>query len=65
VVLVTNAGLGLFDPQRNAIAIQWNSMGLAIANAAKHKLLGQLSVGLASPAVIEPRVLIFAWPSHS
>lgn len=42
-VLVTNGGLGLFDPQIDAMAIQWNSMGLAIANAAKHKLVGLLT----------------------
>ena len=42
-ILVTNGGLGLFDPQIDAMAVQWNSMGLAIANAAKHKLVGLLS----------------------
>ena len=42
-ILVTNGGLGLFDPKIDAMAVQWNSMGLAIANAAKHKLIGLLS----------------------
>jgi NAD(P)-dependent dehydrogenase (short-subunit alcohol dehydrogenase family) len=42
-MLVTNGGLGLFDPQIDAMAVQWNSMGLAIANSAKHKLAGLLS----------------------
>ena len=42
-VLVTNGGLGLFDPKIDAMAVQLNWMGLAIANAAKHKLVGLLS----------------------
>ncbi len=41
-VLVTNGGLGLFDPKVDALAVQSNAMGLAIANAAKHKLIGLL-----------------------
>jgi short-subunit dehydrogenase len=31
-LLVTNGGLGLFDPKIDAMAVQGNSMGLAIAN---------------------------------
>jgi hypothetical protein len=42
-VLVTNGGLGFFDPKIDVMTVQWGSMGLAIANAAKHKLLGLLS----------------------
>jgi short-subunit dehydrogenase len=42
-ILVTNGGFGLFDPAMDAMAVQWNSMGVAIANAAKHKLVGLLS----------------------
>ena len=42
-LLVTNGGLGFFDPQVDAMAVQWSSMGLAIANAAKHKLIGLLT----------------------
>ena len=34
-LLVTNGGLGFFDPQVDAMAVQWNAMGLAVANAAK------------------------------
>jgi len=50
-VLVTNGGLGLFDPQIDAMAIQWNSMGLAIANAAKHKLVGLLTKKLQTDGI--------------
>ncbi|HET6149301.1 MAG TPA: SDR family NAD(P)-dependent oxidoreductase [Polyangia bacterium] len=46
-VLVTNGGLGYFDPQVDAAAVAWNAMGLAVANSAKHKLVGLLSKKLA------------------
>jgi hypothetical protein len=46
-ILVTNGGLGYFDPKLDAGAVQWNAMGLAVANAAKHKLCGLLSAKLA------------------
>jgi NADP-dependent 3-hydroxy acid dehydrogenase YdfG len=42
-VLVINGGLGYFDANVDAVAVQWNAMGLAVANAAKHKLVGLLS----------------------
>ncbi|HTV25504.1 MAG TPA: hypothetical protein VMG12_42705 [Polyangiaceae bacterium] len=42
-LLVTNGGLGLYDPQVDAMAVQWGAQGLAVANAAKHKLVGLLS----------------------
>ena len=42
-VLVTNGGLGYFDAKIDAMAAQWGSMGLALANAAKHKLVGLLA----------------------
>ena len=46
-VLVANGGLGYFDPKADAGAVAWNAMGLAVANAAKHKLCGLLSAKLA------------------
>jgi NADP-dependent 3-hydroxy acid dehydrogenase YdfG len=42
-VLVTNGGLGFFDQKADAMAVQWNAMGLALANSAKHKLVRLLS----------------------
>lgn len=42
-VLVTNGGLGFYDPKVDAMGVQWNAMGLSIANAAKHKLVGLLA----------------------
>jgi hypothetical protein len=57
-VLVTNGGLGLFDPQMDSLAVQWNSMGLAIANAAKHKLVGLLSEKLRADDIIVGEVVV-------
>jgi NAD(P)-dependent dehydrogenase (short-subunit alcohol dehydrogenase family) len=42
-VLVTNGGLAFADPKIDAMAVQWGSMGLAMVNAAKHKLVGLLA----------------------
>lgn len=57
-VLVTNGGLGLFDPQADAMAVQWNSMGLAIANAAKHKLIGLLTQKLRADEITVGEVIV-------
>ena len=57
-VLVTNGGLGLFDPQADAMAVQWNSMGLAIANSAKHKLVGLLMKKLAADSITVGEVVV-------
>lgn len=42
-ILVINGGLGYFDAKADAAAVQWNTMGLSVANAAKHKLVGVLA----------------------
>lgn len=57
-VLVTNGGLGLFDRQADAMAVQWGSMGLAIANAAKHKLVGLLMQKLPAEGVTVGEVVV-------
>jgi hypothetical protein len=57
-VLVTNGGLGLFDPKIDAMAVQWNSMGLAIANAAKYKLIGVLSEKLRADEITVGQVVV-------
>jgi NADP-dependent 3-hydroxy acid dehydrogenase YdfG len=38
-LLVTNGGLGFFDPQFDAIGVKWNAMGVSVANSAKHKVV--------------------------
>jgi len=50
-VLVVNGGLGYFDPAVDEMAVNWGSMGLAVANSAKHKLVGLLSKKLKSDGV--------------
>jgi short-subunit dehydrogenase len=57
-LLVTNGGLGLFDPEIDAMAVQGNSMGLAIANAAKHKLIGLLSERLRADEITVGEVVV-------
>lgn len=57
-VLITNGGLGFFDPKVDAMAVQWNSMGLAIANAAKHKLVGLLSEKLRAEEITVGEVVV-------
>ena len=57
-ILVTNGGLGLFDPKVDAAAVQWNSMGLAIANSAKHKLIGLLTEKLRADGIVVGEVLV-------
>ena len=41
-VLITNGGFGYNDPAIDTAAVKFQSMGLALANAAKHKLAGML-----------------------
>jgi len=57
-VLVTNGGLGLVDPKVDAMAVQWGTMGLAIANAAKHKLVGVLAEKLRGDGVYVGQVVV-------
>ena len=59
-VLVANGGLGYFDPKVDAGAVAWNAMGLAVANAAKHKLVGLLSQKLAAEHVYVGEVMVLA-----
>jgi hypothetical protein len=57
-VLVTNGLLALFDPKVDEMAIQWGSMGLAIANAAKHKLIGLLTGKLRADGITVGEVIV-------
>jgi len=68
-VLVTNGGFGLVDPQIDAIAVQTNAMGLALGNAAKHKLVGLLAAKLKPEGIYVGEVMVLgtvkgtAWDS--
>ncbi len=57
-VLVTNGGLGYFDPKVDAVGVQWNTMGLSVANAAKHKLVGLLSAKLKPENIYVGEVMV-------
>jgi NADP-dependent 3-hydroxy acid dehydrogenase YdfG len=57
-VLVTNGGLGFLDPQIDTMAVQWKASGLAIANAAKHKLVRLLAKQLEPDGVYVGEVTV-------
>jgi len=57
-VLVTNGGLGMLDPKVDAMAVQWNAMGLGVANAAKLKLVGLLAEKLRGDGIYVGQVMV-------
>lgn len=57
-VLVINGGLGHVDPKADAIGVQRNAMGLSLANAAKHKLVGLLAIKLKPEGVYVGEVMV-------
>ena len=57
-VLVTNGAFGELNPQIDALAVNLKSMGLAMANAAKHKLVGMLAAQLKDQGVYVGEVMI-------
>jgi len=57
-VLVTNGGFGLSDPKVDARAVAFSAMGLALGNAAKHKLVGLLAQQLKSLHVYVGEVMV-------
>jgi NAD(P)-dependent dehydrogenase (short-subunit alcohol dehydrogenase family) len=59
-VLVTNGGYGLFVDPVDAMAVQSRSMGLAVANAAKHKVARLLARRLEPEGVFLGEVMVMA-----
>jgi NAD(P)-dependent dehydrogenase (short-subunit alcohol dehydrogenase family) len=57
-LLVTNGGLGLFDAKVDAQAVQWGAMGLAVANSAKHKIVGLLAEKLKPDGIYVGEVMV-------
>jgi NADP-dependent 3-hydroxy acid dehydrogenase YdfG len=57
-VLVTGGGLAFYDPSVDTMATQWNAMGLAIAKAAQHKLVGLLHQKLKGDGVYVGEVVV-------
>jgi NAD(P)-dependent dehydrogenase (short-subunit alcohol dehydrogenase family) len=68
-VLVTNGGFALLDSNTEAFSAQGNYMGISIANAAKHKLVGLLSAKLKGDGIYVGEVMVLgaikgtAWDS--
>ena len=57
-VLITNGAFGDLNPQLDEAAANSNNMGLALANAAKHKLTGLLAAKLKADGVYVGEVMI-------
>jgi NADP-dependent 3-hydroxy acid dehydrogenase YdfG len=56
--LVTNGAFGELTPEIDAFAVRLKTMGLAVANAAKHKLVGLLSERLKGDGVYVGEVMV-------
>jgi NADP-dependent 3-hydroxy acid dehydrogenase YdfG len=57
-VLVTNGAFGELSPQIDAMAVGMKTMGVALANGAKHKLVGLLSERLKANGVYVGEVMV-------
>ena len=57
-VLVTNGAFGENNPQMDGFAVSAKAMGLALANAAKHKLVGLLAQQLNADGVYVGEVMV-------
>ena len=57
-VLVTGGGLAFYDSKVDTMAVRWNVMGLAVAKAAQHKLVGLLGEKLAAEGVYVGEVVV-------
>jgi NAD(P)-dependent dehydrogenase (short-subunit alcohol dehydrogenase family) len=57
-VLVTNGGAGFVDPGMDAMMVQYGMMGLGVANAAKHKLVGLLAKKLEADGIYVGEIMI-------
>ena len=57
-VLVTNGAFGDLTPQMDTLASNMKVMGLALANAAKHKLVGLLAERLKTDGVFVGEVMV-------
>ena len=57
-VLVTNGAFGDNNPQTDGYAVATKNMGIALANAAKHKLVGLLSERLKAEGVYVGEVMV-------
>jgi len=57
-LLVTGGGLAFYDPKIDAMATSWGAMGLAVAKAAQHKVVGLLHAKLSGEGVYVGEVVV-------
>ena len=57
-LLVTNGGAGFVDPNVDAVLVQYGIMGLGVANAAKHKLVGLLAKKLEADGIYVGEIMV-------
>jgi NAD(P)-dependent dehydrogenase (short-subunit alcohol dehydrogenase family) len=57
-VLVTNGAFGELGPMFDSFAVNMKSMGVALANAAKHKLVGLLAARLKDDGILFGQVMV-------
>jgi NADP-dependent 3-hydroxy acid dehydrogenase YdfG len=57
-ILVTNGAFGDVNPQVDAFAVSIKASGVALANAAKHKLVGLLAARLEAEGVYVGEVMV-------
>jgi NAD(P)-dependent dehydrogenase (short-subunit alcohol dehydrogenase family) len=58
-ILITNGGFGDLSPEMDEYATTFNAMGVALANATKHKLAGLLAQRLKRDGVYVGEVMIY------
>lgn len=57
-LLITNGGAGYVDPGVDAAMVQYGLMGLGVANAAKHKLVGMLAEKLKADGIYVGEIMV-------
>lgn len=57
-VLVTGGGFAFYEPKVDEMVVQFRAMGLALAKAAQHKLVGLLSQRLSDDGVFVGEVIV-------
>ena len=57
-VLVTGGGFAFYDPKVDAMAVEFNAMGIAVGKAAQHKLAGVLHEKLKADGIYVGEVVV-------
>jgi NADP-dependent 3-hydroxy acid dehydrogenase YdfG len=57
-ILVTGGGFAFYDEKVDAMAVQFNAMGIAVTKAAQHKLVGLLHAKLAGDGIFVGEVVV-------